>query len=221
MWILFILYPFCKSYEFSYSPINPIIYDTSVKDTFDTILSNPKSVILFSSMHHTPFKENLLSLKCIHYGLSYQKITYQDFIFNNFNKKQNVIYIEDFLIDNGQLIHEKEYEYLLEYNEKPKLILNIETENLVVKNDFYIKQIHSVELPKIVKRVYRNYIEDIIEYYDYDKRINHVSWSKYDMEHLSFHDIEDLVFKIHVALQLRNDVDNNYIDKLIITTIYN
>ena len=217
---LFILTILCFhvfSYEFSYSSNNFLLNHHFYFQNYNRLIYCPEKISLFSSYEHSLIKENLLKLKCHDKNLKYQSITYDDFIFEKYNKRYDILYINDFLINYGRIIHEKEKEYLLEYNEYPKLILNIEESvNLVIKDNYFLDKLNKINFEVPSKKIMNQFIYYLIEYYNYDNHLHSICWSKYNLEKYSFENLENLIFKIHLAYQYNKNIDQDYLENLII-----
>mgnify|MGYP007000258657 len=59
-----------------------------------------------------------------------------------------------------------------------------------------------------------NYIFDLIDYYNYDKRLQLINWKKYKIEKLNFGKLEDLIYKLHLFLVF-NRKNFQYLENII------
>jgi len=206
----------CICYEFSYSHYNSFINHNTYNKQLDELINSKNYVQILTSKHHSLIKENLIKLKCLNEHVNYASISYKDLIFKNYNENCDFLYINDFLVDNRNKMHEKEKEFILEYNEIPKLILNVEhTDQVVFKYDDFLNKIKTHHFKEIDSHILMNYIYDMINYYKYDEHLYHIKWYNYIDERFGFEDIEDLIFKIHLMLKINKKCSMNTIEKLI------
>ena len=88
-------------------------------------------------------------------------------------------------------------------------------DNLILIDHHFLNKFNDILFPKMNKYILNTYIYNLIEHYHFDDLIHTIHWSSYDINQLSLKEIENLIYKIHLSYQLKNDIDKDYIKKII------
>ena len=209
-----ILINLIDGFEFSNSKLNPIIYNKDVKSTINEIIYNNNKINFLNNPNQNwcidCFK-NYFSNE----NIDFTVMNYSNLI-NNINKeKSEFVIIPDFMINYGRILTLSEIDNFNKYNEFSKIIFHLnDYENLVLKNDDFIKKYKMYNFPYINKYHISNFIHNLVEYYKYDNYLQLINWNKYDIEKLDFYKLEDLLYKLHIHI-IFNKGNKNYLDHII------
>ena len=119
------------------------------------------------------------------------------------------------MINYGRILTLSEINNFNKYNEFSKIIFHLnDYENLVLKNDDFIKKYKMYNFPYINKYHISNFIHNLVEYYKYDNYLQLINWNKYNIEKLDFYKLEDLLYKLHIHI-IFNKGNKNYLDHII------
>lgn len=188
-----------SSFEFSNSKLNTIIYNKDVKCTINEIIDNNNKINLLNNPNQNWCLDCLKSYFS-NENIDYDVINYSNFINNNKQKSEFII-VPDFMINYGRIITLTEIEKINKYNYYSNIIFHInDYENLVLKDDSFIKKYKMYNFPYISKYHINNYIYNLIDYYKYDNYLQLINWNKYNIEKLDFSKIEDLLYKLHMHI---------------------
>ena len=214
VFILFILFFYGHSFEFSKSNRNTILHYKDINDNLNEIIENNEKIKLFNNPNQD-WAIDCLKIKCSNENIYFDIISYNDFYNQEYNKNNQLILINDFMINYGRTLTINEKEKILNYNESPNLIFHInDYNNLVLKDNEFIKNYEMYNFPYIEKSLINNYIFNLIDYYNYHSDLQIINWKKYKIEKLNFRKLEDLIFKLHLLL-VSNKGDLNYLEALI------
>jgi len=214
VFILFILFFYGNSLEFSKSNRNTILHYKDINDNLNKIIKNNEKIKLFNNPNQD-LAIDCLKIKCSNENIYFDIISYNDFYNQEYNKNNQLILINDFMINYGRTLTINEKEKILNYDESPNLIFHInDYNNLVLKDDEFIKNYEMYNFPYIEKSLINNYIFNLIDYYNYHSDLQIINWKKYKIEKLSFRKLEDLIFKLHLLL-VSNKGDLNYLEVII------
>lgn len=215
--IILFLYLIIKiySFEFSRSKNNILLNQIDIKNTlFNIVEDEDKNRIKILNNPNQKFCKDCFEIYCLNNNINYEFVSYDNFI-NNSYKNKNIIFIEDFMINYGRTLMNKEKEIILNYNSKSKIIFNTnDYDNLVLKDDVFIKKFKMYNFPKICKINLNNYIFNLIEYYNYNSDLKLINWKNFDIDKLNFKEIEDLIFNLHMII-ISNNYSINYIEEII------
>lgn len=204
-----------SSFEFSNSKLNPIIYNKDVKSTINEIIDDNNKINFLNNPNQNwcidCFK-NYFSNE----NIDFTVMNYSKFI-NNIDKEvSKYIIVPDFMINYGRVLTLSEIEYLNKYNKYSNIIFHLnDYENLVIKNNEFIKKYKMYNFPYITKYNINNFIYNLVDYYKYDDYLQLINWNKYDIEKLDFYKLEDLLYKlhIHIIFNKKNKHNLDYIIK--------
>ena len=208
--IVYFIYLFSNinSFEFSNSKNNLLINKIEIKNTLIDLINDIDNIKIINNPGQK-FCKDCFEIYCYQNNLEYEIISYNNFYNNIFNHQKKFIFVEDFMINYGRTLMNKEKEVILNYNQKQKVIFNIDDyENIVLKDDSFIKKLKIYNFPKICKRDIFNYIFNLIEYYNYNQNLQLINWTKFNIDKLSLKEIEDLIFNIHlIVLSNKNSIE--------------
>lgn len=208
--IVYFIYLFTNinSFEFSNSKNNLLLNKIEIKNTLIDLIDDTDNIKIINNPGQK-FCKDCFEIYCYQNNLEYEIISYNNFYNNIFNHQKKFIFVEDFMINYGRTLTNKEKEVILNYNQKQKVIFNIDDyENIVLKDDSFIKKLKIYNFPKICKRDIFNYIFNLIEYYDYNQNLQLINWNKFNIDKLSLKEIEDLIFNIHlIVLSNKNSIE--------------
>ena len=214
--IVYFIYLFTNinSFEFSNSKNNLLLNKIEIKNTLIDLIDDTDNIKIINNPGQK-FCKDCFEIYCYQNNLEYEIISYNNFYNNIFNHQKKFIFVEDFMINYGRTLTNKEKEVILNYNQKQKVIFNIDDyENIVLKDDSFIKKLKIYNFPKICKRDIFNYIFNLIEYYDYNQNLQLINWNKFNIDKLSLKEIEDLIFNIHLII-LSNKNSIEYYEEII------
>lgn len=171
---------------------------------------NTKSIILNGDQ--TSFKKDYCKIICDFNNLNFKEFTFNHFIeglpYNLYNN--TLLYINDFLINNGRILNSYEESILLNIPKTSNLII-LEAENIEIipyKDIHLINKFKVLHFPKISKKEIINYIYDNIIDNNYSESIYFLNWARYkDIEKLSLEKINQLLFDLN--LRVKDHLDNN------------
>lgn len=210
----FYLFTNINSFEFSNSKNNLLLNKIEIKNTLTDLINDIDNIKIINNPNQK-FCKDCFEIYCYQNDLKYEIVSYNNFLNNIYNQENNFIYVQDFMINYGRTLMNKEKEIILNYNKRQKVILNIDDyENIVLKDDSFIKKIKIYNFPKICKRDIFSYIFELIEYYDYNQNLQLINWKKYSIDKLSLEEIEDLIFNIHLIV-LSNNHSIEYYEEII------
>jgi hypothetical protein len=124
-----------------------------------------------------------------------------------------MFYINNFLINNGQVISESDQNQLLNIPKTSNLLI-LQADNLEkipIKDNYLIKKFKIINFTKIWKKQIINYIYEIIKLNNYSENLYLINWNKFtNVEKLNLEKINILLFEV-----------NSMIDKIIDINIIN
>ena len=205
--IIYFIYLFTNinSFEFSKSKYNSVILHKEINNHLNEIINNDNKIKLFNSPNQD-WALDCLKFRCIKENIYYNIISYENFYNNNYCPDNKLTIIDDFMINYGRTLTINEKENILNYNKNSNLIFYInDYNNLVLKDNQFMKNFKMFNFPYIQKTLLNNYIFDLIDYYNYDNRLQLINWKKYKIEKLNFGKLEDLIYKLHLFLVFNRD----------------
>lgn len=211
IFILFILFFSCQCFEFSKSKSNTILHCNDINDNLNEIIKSDSKIKLFNNPNQD-WALDCLKFKCINENIHIDTISYDNFYNDNYNRNDKLILVSDFMVNYGRTLTINEKEKILNYNKNPNIIFHInDYNNLVLKDDEFIKNYKMYNFPYIKKTLLNNYVFNLIDYYNYDNKLQLINWKKYKIESLNFRKLEDLIYKLHLLL-VSNKGDLNYLE---------
>lgn len=214
VFILFIIFFYGHSFEFSRSKSNTILHCNDINDNLNEIIKNNDKIKLFNNPNQD-WALDCLKIKCMNENVYMDTISYNNFYNGNYNKNNQLILVSDFMVNYGRTLTINEKEKILSYNKNPNIIFHInDYNNLVLKDDEFIKNYKMYNFPYIQKPLLNNYVFNLIDYYNYDNNLQLINWKKYRIESLNFRKLEDLIYKLHLLL-VSNKGDLNYLEIII------
>lgn len=218
------IFKICFGFEFSYSKSNVLLHEKEINNCLNNLFSNEsiqKNKLNKIKIVNNKNKNNLfldiLKIYIKNENINYINTDYYNFFKNdcyineNMNEKKDKIkqniFVNDFMIDYGRTLSKYEKDKILETNKisNKNIILHIQDyENLILKDDEFIKYFEFIEFPKIDNRIINNYITNMIEYYNYNSDLLLIDWKNYDINKLSIKNIENLLFKMHNLIIINN-----------------
>ena len=198
--IFILLIELVNSFEFSYSKFNNLLNDKKVKNVLNDLIEDDNKIKLINNPDQK-WCENCIKSHLYNENINFDFITYNDFFNDNYNNNKDIIFVHDFMINYGRTLTINEKNKIYEYKKMPKIILNINNyDNLVLKDDNFIRKYKMFYFPNICKIQIHNYIYNLIDYYKYNDNLSLINWKKFDIDKLSFEKIEDLIFDIHLLM---------------------
>lgn len=198
------------SFEFSKSKFNPIINEKKIKNSINTII-NDNNKIKFINNPNQDWLKDCLNIECSLENIDFESVNYDNFFNKTTNFSRNIIFVEDFMINYGRIISNDDKKLIDEYNLHSKINLQInDYNNIVLKDDSYIRKYIMYDFPYIDKRLVYSYISQLIDYYDYNSELHLIHWQYYDIEKLNFKKIEDLIYDLHLASLIIKKSVNDY-----------
>jgi hypothetical protein len=146
-------------------------------------------------------KKNLCYFIAQNNNINFKEYTFDKFMLNlPYSYKDNsLIYINDFLVKNGRVLNSYEEEVLLYLSKSSNLVIfesdNIET--ISIKDIDIIRKFKILQFPKIDKKKIIQHIYDIINTYNYNSDLYLFNWHSYNIEKLTFENINILLFEIN------------------------
>jgi len=158
----------------------------------------------------TPLKKDLCNIICEDSNLKFQEFTFDKFIYEkpHLNYENNLLYISDYLIGNGRILSQYEFNSLLEIPQTSNLIV-LEAENLntIPYNDINLnRRFEKVEFPIIKKIDIIRYISELIICYNYNDDLLLLNWINYNIEILNIEQINIFLFKLNNMLNENNNI---------------
>jgi hypothetical protein len=220
LFILCIGFEIGFGFEFSYSKSNILLYDKHINNCLENLFikenENNKIKIVNNKQINNMFID-ILKIYIENENINCKNINYYKFFKNdcyineNINEKkyklkQN-IFVNDFMIDYGRTLSQYEKEKILEINKitNKNIIFHVQDyENLILKDDEFINNFEILEFPKIDKRLLNNYILNMIQYYQYNNDLLLINWKKYDIDKLNIKQLENLIYDVHVLINVNN-----------------
>lgn len=204
-------------YEFTNSKFNSIIYNKHITNKIDEIIYDDNKIKFLNNPNQNLCLDCFKNY-CLNEKINYSIMNYSNLIsdINNINiNNKEIILVEDFMINYGRILTLKEIEALNNYNKYSNIIFHVnDYNNLVLKNDEFIKKYKMYNFPYISKYCINNFIYNLIEYYRYDNYLQLINWNKYNIEKLDFYKIEDLLYKLHMFI-IFNRENKDYLFKMI------
>ena len=210
----FILINLVNSFEFTNSKFNSIIYSKNVINTINEIKDSNNKINFLNNPNQN------WCLDCIknyfsNENIDYTVLNYSKLINNINQQKSKYIIVPDFMINYGRVLTLSEIEDLKNYNKYSSIIFHLnDYENLVLKNDNFMKKQKIYNFPYIKKYDINNFIYNLVEYYKYDTYLQLINWKKYDIEKLDFYKIEDLLYKLNMYI-IFNKQNKDYLNVII------
>ena len=191
------------------------------------IINNKLNSPIIFNGDNTPYKHDFLKLICDDNNIDMYDYTFDKFIINKpYNKKHNsLIYINDFMINDGRILSEYENEVLLNKNNILSNIIILEShniENIPYKDVRFIRKFPLIQFPLVKKRDLIQYINDIIIYNKYNEFLYLIDWTNYDIQKLNLENINKLVKYANILIKDNNNIDiiNESINNKIIELSY-
>lgn len=208
-------------FEFSYSKSNILLNDKHInnclKNLFDKEnkenevnkikIVNNKQINMFIDILKIYIENENINCKNINYYQFFKNDCYINENINEKNKIKQNIFVNDFMIDYGRTLSQYEKEKILEINKtsKKNIIFHVEDyDNLILKDNEFINNFEILEFPKIDKRLLNSYLINMIGYYQYNNDLLLINWKNYDIDKLSIKELENLMFDLHVSINLNN-----------------
>ena len=210
----FILINLVNSFEFTNSKFNSIIYSKNVINTINEIKDSNNKINFLNNPNQN------WCLDCIknyfsNENIDYTVLNYSKLINNINQQKSKYIIVPDFMINYGRVLTLSDIEDLQNYNKYSSIIFHLnDYENLVLKNDNFMKKQKIYNFPYIKKYDINNFIYNLVEYYKYDTYLQLINWKKYDIEKLDFYKIEDLLYKLNMYI-IFNKQNKDYLNVII------
>jgi hypothetical protein len=195
------------------------------KQLMDLINNNEKRPILLNG-DKTYFKKDFCEIFCEVNNITFREYNFDKFILELPYKKykNNIIYVSDFLIDNGRVFNDYE-EYIVSNLVQSKNLIIFESEiysqELLNKNKILLSTMKKIEFPKITKKDIEDYIYHTISFYKYNFSLFLLNWHSYDINKLDFENINLLIhvlnnmFNEHYSLRKIHINVNNIIESII------
>ena len=213
IYLIFIELINISSLEFSYSRFNTLIREKEIKNTLDNLIYDENKIKIINNPNQKWLKD-CFEINCYNEKISFTSISYHNF-YNDLYKPKDFIFVEDFMVGYGRTLIDIEKNKIINYNKNSKLILQVnDYENLVLKEDEFIKKYKMYNFPKITKRHINNYIFNMIEYYNYHKDLLLINWKKFDIDKLDYHKLEDILFSMHLIM-ISNNQNIEYYEYII------
>ena len=210
--ILIIKLVYC--YEFSFSKFNNFGKNFIINDKLNNIFKNNNKIIIESSYGDNNWRNNYINLYFKRYNKKLLNLNYNNFINNEYDLNNDIIYINDFLINDGRILLNNEKEKILNYDNN--IILGCEELNKIpYKDPNFLKNFEKIQLDKIEKREIMNYIYTLVNYYKYDDILMLINWNKFDIELLDFEICEENLYLLNLYLKNNKDLNENEINNLI------
>ena len=187
-------------------PSSDFLKKTNICNKFNKILSIDHCDSIILDGDKTELKKDYCKMLSDINLFNFHDCTYENFIVNlPYNEKNNtMIYVNNFLQDNGRIFNEYEQKILYNIPSTNNLII-FETENLdsvPLKDIQMIKRFKILNFPKITKRDIRCYIYDTINKNKYDDEMYLLNWTEYnDIDKLNFEKLNILLFEIDSMLK--------------------
>jgi hypothetical protein len=123
--------------------------------------------------------------------------------------EKTLLYVSDFLVDNGRILKYNEELELLNIPKTSNLVIlqsdNIET--IPLKDTKLIKKFRILEFPKISRRDILHYIYDMIDYNNYAQDLYILNWNNYkNIENLDFEKLNILLYEIDAMIRDKIDL---------------
>ena len=197
--------------SFYFLNIIKVIYGLNIVPTFlkklpiyneiNNLLSSDNKAPFILNGEKNKLKKNLCYVLAQNNNISFREYTFDKFMLRlpYISLENSLIYINDFLVKNGRVLNHYEEQTLLYLSLSSNLIIlesdNIET--IPIKDISIIRKFKILQFPKINKKQIINHMYDIINKYHYNNDLYLFNWNKYDIEKLTFENINILLFEIN------------------------
>lgn len=214
--MFFILISFINiviGFEFSKSKYNTILHNKKVNNFMNNLIEDKNKIKIINNLDQD------FCIDCIEYYLlnnnfKYDQLIFDNFLYEKFNNKKDYIIVEDFMINYGRTLYDDEKYIMNNYDKNPKIILHVnDYDNIVLKDEQFIKKYEIYNFPYINKNEVLNYIYDLVDFYKYNNKILLINWKKYNIEKLNFQKLENLMYKMHTCIN--NEKQNVDLYKII------
>jgi len=164
------------------------------------ILNNVKTQFILNG-DQNKLKKDLCYIIAQNNNINFKEYTFDKFMLKlpYTSHDNSLIYINDFLVKNGRILNFYEEEILLYLSKSSNLIVlesdNIET--IPIKDINIIRRFKILQFPKIDKKQIIHHIYDIINKYNYHTDLYLFNWNVYNIEKLTFENINILLFEIN------------------------
>ena len=144
-------------------------------------------------------------------NIEFMKYTFDDFMLELPYVSNNncLIFVEDFLIKNGRILNQYEEFRLHELNENSNLIIfnSNDLDTVPFKDTNIIRRFKNIKLKPFTNKNMVNYINYVINIYDYDDSLYLINWKKYNFQNLSFEKINILLFEVDKMIKEKKSFD--------------
>lgn len=190
-------------FEFTKSTYNTILHNKEVNNFMNNLVEDKNKIKIVNNLNQD------LCIDCTEYYLlnnnfKYDRLMFDDFLYEKFNNKKDYIIVEDFMINYGRILYDDEKYIINNYDKNPKIILHVKDyDNIVLKDEQFIKKFEIYNFPYINKNEILNYIYSLVDFYNYDNKILLINWKKYSIEKLNFQKLENLIYKVNIHINDR------------------
>ena len=201
--------------------IYPKFFNNDVSKKINLLLKNEvKNPIIIDGVK-TPLKKDLCKIIAQQNYIPFCEYNFKDFILHlpHLINQESLIYVPDFLIDNGRILYQHEYEILKEmYPIKPLIVFESENiKTIPLKDTYLIKRFSIYDFPEISKKEINRYISDLISIFKYNDDLFLLNMTQYNIDKLNLEKIAMLIFELNNLYNENNNIDyvNNQINEII------
>ena len=201
----------------------------SIFNTLDNILKeNIKSPCILNGKK-TELKKNMCQILANKNNINFEEYSFDEFILYKpydtikpiNNIKSSLIYINDFLLNDGRIFNKYEEDILINLKKTEDLIIfeSINIDKIVYKDINIINKFNILEFPNNNKADIVEYIYDTIFHNKYNDKLLDIKWKSFDIECINFEKINIMLFELNNHHNNNNKINDSYIKSLIISFI--
>lgn len=158
----------------------------------------------------TTLKKDYCKLLCEMNNFNFKEYSFDQFINYKpyYRCEKTLLFVNDFLVDNGRILKYNEENELLQIPETNNLIIlqSDNIDNIPLKDSKLLKNFRILKFPKITRKDIIEYIYKIIDYNNYSDDLYIINWNNYkNIENLDFEKLNILLFDIDIMIKNKND----------------
>jgi hypothetical protein len=234
IFLLNIFFVFAYSLSKSFNNIVPsILKSKKIYNELSTIIQEQKydTYILNGPSFNSPFlKKDITRIIFQNNLINFEELSFNEYVVKtpNLYCQNTAFFINDYLINYGRILNDEEKITIMKKNFN-YVFLNVNDINFIpIKDNNFNRQFKLLDFPIIFKKDIIHYIYEFGEFKAYSDYLYSINWNNYDLDRLTFNDIEILLnkiekyfLKIHSYSTVNQDNLNKYIHSVINILIKN
>ena len=199
-------------YSLKLFPLDDITFlkKNNIKKELSNMISTDNYEPVILDGEKTILKKDYCKLLCEMNNFNFKEYSFDQFINYKpyYRYERTLLFVNDFLVDNGRILKYNEENELLQIPETNNLIIlqsdNIDT--IPLKDSKLLKNFRILSFPKITKKDIIEYIYKVIDYNNYSDDLYIINWNNYkNIENLDFEKLNILLFDIDIMIKNKND----------------